>query len=93
MRFLLLIAVGTAILSACSGSQNGKDLANEVCDCYKKANALPADDPNRSKEQDACITKQGEAWAKVKDDKDEADKFNDEISKCSRAQIKESINP
>ncbi len=93
MRFLLLITASAAILAACSGSQNGKGLATEVCDCYKKANALPADDPNRSKEQDACIKKQGEAWAKVKDNQDEADKFNDEISKCSRAQIKESINP
>jgi hypothetical protein len=90
MKQLIIALLASPLLISCGGSASGTDLSKEVCECYKKANGLPATDPNRTKEQDACIQKQGEAWKKVKDDKDEADKFNQAIADCSRGIIEES---
>lgn len=86
--FLFLISLA---LFSCGGKASGTDLSKEVCDCYKRANGLPATDPNRSREQDACIQKQAEAWKKVKDDKEESDKFNTAIAECSRGMIQGQV--
>ena len=91
MKYIIIALFISPLLLSCGGSASGSNLSKEVCDCYKKANGLPASDPNRTKEQDACIQKQAEAWKKVKDNKEESDKFNQEIAACSRGIINESV--
>ena len=91
MKHLIIALFISPLIISCGSSASGSDLSKEVCDCYRKANGLPATDPNRSKEQDACIQKQAEAWKKVKDDKEESDKFNQAIADCSRGIINESV--
>jgi hypothetical protein len=83
------------LFSVCTACKNdgpsGRELATEVCECYKKANALATADPQRTREQDACIIRQGEAWEKVKNNKKEADSFNDELADCKRATVSGSM--
>ena len=91
MKKLLVITVLATVLISCGGSKSGKSIADEVCDCYKKANGMEANDPNRSSEQDKCLVKQRELWDKVKDDKEKSDEFNKRISECSSDLIKQSF--
>jgi hypothetical protein len=91
MKKLLIISILSLGLISCGGSKSGKDIADEVCDCYKKANGMDATDPNRSAEQDKCLVKQRELWDKVKDDKEKSDEFNKRISECSSDLIKQSF--
>ncbi len=91
MKYILLLFLVGPVLFSCGKKASGTDLSKEVCDCYKRANGLPATDPNRTREQDACIQKQAEAWKKVKDDKEESDKFNQAIADCSRGMIEGSV--
>lgn len=86
----LLIAL-PLFLIGCSKGKSAKQIAEEVCECSKNANALPASDPNRSKAQDDCATKQRTAWNKVKDDMERADEFNKVIGVCAEEQIKKSF--
>ncbi|MBK6993304.1 MAG: hypothetical protein IPH34_16425 [Chitinophagaceae bacterium] len=46
--------------------KTAKQIAEEVCDCSKKANDLPTTDPTRAQAQKDCGVKQVEAWDKVK---------------------------
>lgn len=87
--FIVLISVG--FLVSCGKSKTGKQIADEVCDCSKKANALPVSDSNRTKAQDDCNLQNQKAWAKVKDDVDKAKEFNETISACATEQIKKSF--
>ena len=91
MKYILLLFLVAPALFSCGGKASGTDLSKEVCDCYKRANGLPTTDPNRSREQDACIQKQAEAWKKIKDDREESDKFNQAIADCSRGMIEGSV--
>lgn len=92
MKKIILISALAVLSGSCGGPSNGAALAKEVCDCYNKANALPADDPTREQAQDDCIMKQGEAWSKVKNNREQSDKFNDELSKCRRTQMEKSMD-
>jgi len=78
-------------LVSCSKGKSGKQIADEICDCSKKANGLPADDPNRSAEQGKCTTLQQEGWAKVKNDEKKSKEFNDALGVCATEQIKKSF--
>ncbi len=92
MRRIFLFAFYAFALASCGGGgSSASKLANEVCDCYSKANAMDAADPKRAEAQNACVTKQGEAWNKVKDDVNKADEFNTIIGKCSKELIKKSF--
>lgn len=91
MRKLLLITGIISGLLSCGSSKSGKQVAEDICDCYKKANALPATDPSRSSAQQECLTQQGEAWNKVKGDAKKADEFNKTISDCGKEQIQNSL--
>ncbi len=79
------------LLEACGKTKSGQEIAQEICDCSKKANDLPTSDPSRSAAQADCMKKQGEAWQKVKDDRKQADEFNAVLSKCASEQIKKSF--
>ena len=82
-------ALSAAVLtfSACSGgaeeggeeAKDGAALAKEVCECTSKANALPADDPNRRAEQDKCSKLQKDNWDKIKGDSEQEKAFNDQF--------------
>jgi hypothetical protein len=87
----ILILIVTVLCLACGKGKTGTDLAQEVCDCSKKANGLPVSDPGRSKAQDDCLQQQRDAWDKVKGDKVKADEFNAVLSKCASEQIKQSF--
>lgn len=92
MRKTILVFSAGFLLAACGGkAKTGTQIAEEVCDCSKKANALPTSDPGRSAAQNNCLKQQGEAWLKVKDDKEKADEFNAVLSKCASEQIKSSF--
>jgi hypothetical protein len=92
MRKTMLILFTGFLFMACGGkSKSGTQIGEEVCECSKKANALPTSDPNRSTAQADCLKKQGEAWLKIKDNKEKADEFNAALSKCASEQIKKSF--
>jgi hypothetical protein len=92
MRKTMLILATSLFFMACGGkSKSGTQIAEDICDCSKKANALPTSDPNRSMAQADCLKQQGQAWLKVKDDKEKADEFNAMLSKCASEQIKKSF--
>ena len=88
-KFLIIISL--SFIASCGAGKSGKQIGEEVCDCSKKANALPVSDTGRSKAQDDCLVKQKEAWDKVKDDKEKADEFNAALSKCATEEIKKSF--
>ena len=87
----LILLFSLSIFIACGKSNSGKQLADEVCECSKKANALPTSDASRTKQQDDCMVKQREAWDKVKADKEESLAFNNRLSECANEQIRNSI--
>ena len=89
-RFVIILGLSLLIIS-CGKSKSGKDLGEEVCACSKKANGMPATDPNRKKEQDACMDKQMSYWNKIKEDRDKSLEFNEALSKCATEQIKSSF--
>jgi len=92
MKKILIGFLAVLSLAACSGgAKSGADLAKEVCDCYQKANAMDAADPNRAKAQADCLASQGMAWNKVKDDQKQSDEFNKIIGDCGKELIKKSI--
>ncbi len=90
-NLLLLFSVFFLCLSCGGGGASASKLANEVCDCYQKANAMDPSGPERAKAQDACLKKQGENWTKVKDDQKKADEFNKIIGDCGKKMIEESV--
>lgn len=92
MKKVFVFAAITVLLSACGGkSKSGKEIAEEICDCSKKANGLPADDPSRAQAQKDCTEKAGKAWESVKDDEKKADEYNAVLAKCAEEQIKASF--
>lgn len=91
MKQLIVVLFAVTLLSACGDSLDGKKIAQEVCDCSKAANAMPATDPKRTEAQNACAKKNSEAYGKVKDNLKQADEFNKLISACASEQIKKSF--
>jgi hypothetical protein len=91
MKKLLIVLLSASLFTACGGGKDASKLANEVCDCYKKANGLPATDPNRAAAQGDCVKKQGENWGKVKDDQDKSKEYNKIIGDCGSELIKSSM--
>jgi len=79
-----------AALASCGGADPAKD-ANDVCDCMIKANSLKADDPNRAAESAKCQKMQMDNWNKYKDNMEEATKFNEALSECSKKVMEESM--
>jgi hypothetical protein len=92
MKMSLLFAL-MAVLCSCGGGSKSAKLANEICDCYRKANGMDANDPNRSKEQDKCLALQGTAWQKVRGNKEKEEEFNRIIGECSAELIKNAFQP
>ena len=90
MKKLTILLMSTIFLASCGGS-DGNKLAQEVCDCYKKANGMDAADPKRTEAQNECVKKQGEAWNKLKDDQKKSDEFNKKIGECATALINTSV--
>ncbi|HEV7781730.1 MAG TPA: hypothetical protein VGO58_10725 [Chitinophagaceae bacterium] len=91
MKKVLLILLSAPLFIACGKSKTATQIAEEICDCSKKANAMDASDPKRSPAQADCLAKQGKAWLDVKDDMKKADEFNAVLSKCASEQIKKSF--
>lgn len=91
MKKVFSIVTIFVILTACGSSKSGKQIAEEVCDCSKKANAIAASDPNRVTAQTDCAKKQVTAWNKVKDNQKKADEFNKALGICAEEQIKKSF--
>ena len=91
MKTLSVALFAVALLAGCGGGLDGKKLAQEVCDCSKNANAMPATDPKRTEALNACQKQNMEAFNKVKGDLKQADEFNKLISACASEQIKKSF--
>jgi hypothetical protein len=91
MKKIIIILFATGFLLSCGKGKSAKKIAEEICDCSKKANGLPATDTTRSKAQDDCTTLQTEGWEKVKKDPEKAKDFNDVLGKCASEQIKASF--
>jgi len=91
MKKVLLFAFSLSLLTACGKSNSPKKLAEEVCECSKKANAMDAADPKRSTAQADCQKKQVEAWDKVKGNMEKADEFNKVLGDCAKEQIENTL--
>lgn len=92
MKKRMIILLAAFLFVACGGGgKSASKLANEVCDCYRKANGMDAADPKRAEEQNICIKMQGENWDKVKDDQKKAEEYNKIIGECSKEMIQKSF--
>ncbi len=91
MKKIIIAFICFSFLASCGKSKSAKQLAEEVCDCSKKANALPVSDPQRTMAQADCLNKQGQAWNKVKEDNEKTKEFNKILSDCASEQIKKSF--
>lgn len=91
MKKVFVFVLSVSMMAACGKAKSGSTLAQEVCDCYKKANDMDAADPKRTDAQNDCLKKQGEAWNKVKDDQKKADEFNKTVGDCSKEMIQKSV--
>ena len=87
MNKISIVLLSVVLFTSCGG-KSGKDLAQEVCDCSKKANAMDAADTKRADAQHDCSVKQMGAWNKVKDDQKKSDEFNKGLSDCATEMIK-----
>jgi hypothetical protein len=93
-KTLIVVAlVSPFILSSCgSKEEDGTAAAQEVCDCYKKANSPDLTDRQARKDQQkACGKLNSEKWNNLYDNAEEAKKFNETISNCGKEMIKEAI--
>lgn len=80
--FILSIIAG-CIISSCSGKKaDGKALAEEVCECRKKAEGLEFSDPEAKKIRMECSKLQGENWGRIIKDKEQEDAFNRRLNEC-----------
>jgi len=91
MKKVFLFVFTISLLAACGKGKTATQIATEVCDCSKKANAMDAADPKRAEAQNDCLKKQGEAWNKVKDDPDKASAFNKVLGDCATEQINKAF--
>ncbi|HEX4875105.1 MAG TPA: hypothetical protein VFV31_00440 [Chitinophagaceae bacterium] len=92
IKKILIPLIGLIIIVSCKGESKGAaDLAQEVCDCYVKANKMDANDPQRAKIQADCLATQGMAWNKVKDDPKKSEEFNRIIGNCGKEILKETL--
>ncbi|MBC7872887.1 MAG: hypothetical protein H7Y01_02765 [Ferruginibacter sp.] len=91
MKKIVLIALLVSLFTACGKSKTGKQIADEICECSKKANGLPTTDTTRSQAQKDCTAKASKAWNEVKDDTEKAAEYNKVIGMCADEQIKKSF--
>ena len=91
MKKLVIMAAAAFFIACGGGSKSGTQLADEVCECYKKANGLPASDPASAKEQDNCLKLQGTNWRKIQTDKVKSDEFNKKLGECTADLLKQSM--
>lgn len=91
MKKVFLFALTLSLLTACGNGKTATQIAQEVCNCSKKANAMDAADPKRTEAQNDCAKKQVEAWDKVKEDLDKASDFNKVLSVCATEQINKTF--
>ena len=90
MKKIIFTAFTASLLIACGGSSPKSD-AQEVCDCYSKANGMKADDPNRATEQNKCLELQTKKFEVYKDNPDKVAEFNTAMGECSKKLIEESF--
>ncbi|NOT52095.1 MAG: hypothetical protein HOP10_12555 [Chitinophagaceae bacterium] len=91
MKKIFIPLICLSFVIACGKTKSPKEIAQDICDCSKKANALPVSDPNRSNAQQECQKKNVEAWNKVKGDIEKAAAFNEVLSACATEQIRKSF--
>jgi len=91
MRKALFVFISFCFLIACGKGKSAKQIAQEICDCSKKANAMDPADPRRYEAQDDCQKKNVEGWNKVKEDIEKAAAFNEVMSGCATEQIRKSF--
>jgi hypothetical protein len=91
MKNFFIVILAVSLLSSCGKGKGGKELGEEVCNCSKKANAMPSSDPGRAKAQTDCSIKQVEAWDKIKNNQKESDAFNKVLGVCATEQIEKSF--
>jgi hypothetical protein len=90
---IMLLAAAPFMLASCGGGVDGKAIAEEVCDCYKNANKASKTDIDKIKaEQDKCMDLQKSKWDELKTNAEEAKKYNDRISECSKQMIEDALN-
>jgi hypothetical protein len=92
MKKALIILLTASLFTSCGGGNSASKLANEVCDCYQKANSMDPADPGRKEAQNDCIKKQGENWNRIKDDQEKSKEYNKIIGECAADLIKKSFS-
>ena len=90
MKKVFLVILSASFMIACGKGKTARQIAEEVCDCSEKANAMDASDPKRPAAQADCAKLQVESWDKVKDNQKDADEFNKVLSERLEALIKKS---
>lgn len=77
MKKTILFGAFAMALVSCGESVDPAALSKEVCECYEKANGLPADAENREDEQLKCRELSTTNWEKVKGNKENEKIYND----------------
>lgn len=79
------------LLLLCACGPNATKDAQEICDCFEKANALPDEDPKRIQEQDRCSEIQLKKLEHYTTDADRK-KFNDALEDCGQKLIEQALD-
>lgn len=75
------LIVTTALLFSCGKSGPAKE-AEEICDCFEKAMALPVTDANRMTDYNKCMDRQRAAGEKYMKDSKALMEFNEVMTPC-----------
>jgi hypothetical protein len=74
MKIFILLIISALIFQSC-GSSDPKILANEYCDCIKKA--------SKDSDYQSCQDLAKEHKTKLGDNKDQLEKYSDELVNCT----------
>lgn len=92
MKRLFIAILALSLLTACGKNKSPKQIAGEICDCSKKANAMDPSDPKRKQAQDDCQKMNVKAWEKIrKQDIEKVEEFNKVLGDCASEQIRKSF--
>ncbi|MFI5202936.1 MAG: hypothetical protein ACHQF2_00450 [Flavobacteriales bacterium] len=92
-KMIMVLAMAPIFLASCGGGADGKAIAEEICDCYKKANKASTTDIDKIRaEQDKCMDLQKSKTEELKTNAEEAKKYNDRINECSKQMLEDAVN-
>lgn len=87
MKTILIFTAFFILSAGCKSKTERRNLAGDICDCFKKANAVTADDEKRTRAQDACATMEKEARKNLKSDVQKYAELDSILNGCANQML------